>query len=165
VAANPAQIRLAMAQDDPRHHAAFGAAWIAGYAAAVVEGGLELLSFNHSHGVSGPLLPQGHPDWHAGACIPAWRVQAVLAHAAGCALHHLTGLPQGVAGIGWQASSGRREMLLANLGAEAVDLPLGGNWSGADVSIPGSPVPLHEGLAAIGKPSTLGAYQVLWFWQ
>ena len=165
VAANPAKIRLAMAQDDPRHHAAFGAAWIAGYTAAVADGGLELLSFNHSHGVSGPLLPHGHPGWHASACIPAWRVQAVLAQAAGCALHHLTGLPQGVAGIGWQAASGRREMLLANLGAEAVDLPLSGNWSGADVSIPGSPVSLHDCLATTSNTSTLGAYQVLWFWQ
>jgi hypothetical protein len=165
VAANPAQLRLAMARDDPRHHAAFGAAWIAGYAAAVADGGLELLSFNHTHGVSGPLLPQGHPDWHAGACIPAWRVQAVLAQAAGCALHHLAGLPQGVAGIAWQAASGRHEILLANLGARAVALPLEGNWLALDVSIPGSAATLLDGLSAIRNTSTLDAYQVLWFWQ
>jgi len=110
-------------------------------------------------------LPQWHPDWQAGACIAAWRVQAVLAQAAGCALHHLAGLPQGVAGIAWQAASGRHEMLLANLGARAVGLPLGGNWLALDVSIPGSAVSLLGGLSAIRNTSTLGAYQVLWFWQ
>ena len=165
VAANTQQVRLAMAQDDPRHHAAFGAAWIAGYAAAVADGGLELLSFNHSHGVSGPLLHQGHPDWQAGACIPSWRVQAVLAQASGCAQHQLSGLPQGMVGIAWRAANGRREMLLANRGPETLPLRLYGDWSTADLSLTGSAQSLGYALPETTQVSTLGAYEVLRFWQ
>lgn len=123
-APNPERLRLAMAREDPRHQAAFGAAWLAGYAAAVAASGLELLSFNHSHGRSGPLLSADQPDWQPGACVPAWRVQQVLARASGAALLALSGLPPGVAGLAWTSADGTTHLLVANLTAQPIALRL-----------------------------------------
>jgi D-apionolactonase len=165
VAANPERVRMAMAQDDPRHHAAFGAAWIAGYAAAVIDQGLELLSFNHSHGISGPLTRRALGAQQPALCIPSWRVQAVLSGAAGCALQQLVGLPKGIAGIAWRGADGKCHMLLANLEAQALVLPLTGHWAAVDLSVPCTAEALSLQHPQAEVPRELGAYQVLWCWQ
>jgi hypothetical protein len=125
---NPRHERIAMAAEDPRHHDAFGAAWFAGYAAAVIPFGLEVLSLNHSHGTSGPLLRRGRPGWRPGTRVPAWGVQQVLAHASGAELLSLDGLPEGLAGIAWQHPGGPPHVLLAHLGDGRCALALPGIW-------------------------------------
>ena len=125
---NPRHERIAMADQDPRHHEAFGAAWFAGYAAAVVPFGLEVLSLNHSHGTSGPLLRRDQPGWRPGACVTAWSVQQVFARASGADVLSLDGLPEALAGIAWQHPGGTPQMLLAHLGAGTSELPLPGAW-------------------------------------
>lgn len=173
-AANPARERLAMADADPRHQAAYGAAWLAAYAAAVQGFDLELLTLQHSHGRSGPLLDAHMPGWRPGACVPAWRVQGVLARAAGCALHPLTGLPAGMTGLAWAvAPGGVAQALLVNLTAAPRRVCLPGAWRAVDLSTPcdtdaltrPSLLPGETSPEAGGDPGTrfdLHDYQVLW---
>ncbi|WP_372658952.1 hypothetical protein [Hydrogenophaga sp.] len=142
---NPLRQRMAMAPDDPRHQAAFGAAWLVGYAAAVQQAGIEVLSFLHSHGVSGPTLRDDMPDWEPGACVPAWRVHHLLVRASGCALHRLNGLPGRLAGLAWASSDGVQHLLLANLGAEALGAVVDGAWVVSDLSVPST----AQALAAV----------------
>ena len=171
---NPLRQRIAMAQDDPRHHAAYGAAWIAAYAAAVQGAGLELLSFHHSHGVGGPVLHPDMPDSRPGACIPAWRVQRVLTGAAGCDLHHLTGLAAQLTGLAWTGKTGDANILLANLTAKPVDVSLQGVWLATDLSRPCTASELDQPSIdgarnatttddhAVQTPLQLGPHQTLW---
>jgi D-apionolactonase len=173
-AENPARQRVAMASDDPRHQASFGAAWLAGYVAAVQDAGLELLSFHHSHGASGPALREGQPDWRPGACVPAWRVQYVLTRAAGCAVLRVAGLPAQVAGTAWQDGAGHAHLLLANLSPDAQRLSVRGTWAILDVSRPCTPqelailAPRSAEAPAVPPASdthtsmALGPYSVAW---
>ncbi|MCZ4312980.1 hypothetical protein O4H66_06140 [Comamonadaceae bacterium G21597-S1] len=142
--ANPRHERLAMATDDPRHHGAFAAAWLAGYATAVVAEDLELLTLNHSHGVQGPMLRADLADPHAPACVPAWRVQAVLHDASGSAVRAVRGLPADVAGLAWTTDAGTTRLLLANLGDQPLRVRLRGNWTGRDLSRPSAAAALRD---------------------
>jgi D-apionolactonase len=173
-AENPSRQRVAMASDDPRHQASFGAAWLAGYVAAVQDAGLALLSFHHSHGASGPALREDQPDWRPGACVPAWRVQYVLARAAGCAVLRVAGLPAQVAGIAWQDGAGHTHLLLANLSPVAPRLSVRGTWALLDVSRPCTPqelasmVPVPTDFHTFSTDTSgctsveLGPYSVVW---
>ncbi len=134
--ANPRHERLAMATDDPRHQGTFAAAWMTGYAAAVVAEDLELLTLNHSHGVQGPMLRADLADPRAPACVPVWRVQAVLRDAGGSAVHAVRGLPADARGLAWSTDAGTTCLLLANLGEMPLRLRLRGNWTGSDLSRP-----------------------------
>jgi D-apionolactonase len=168
---NPLRQRMAMAPDDPRHQAAFGAAWLVGYAAAVQQAGIEVLSFLHSHGVSGPTLRDDMPDWEPGACVPAWRVHHLLVRASGCALHRLSGLPDRLAGLAWASPNGAQHLLLANLGAGPLEAVVDGAWVVSDLSVPST----AQALAAVAPakdaadastlathmPLRFAAYQVL----
>jgi D-apionolactonase len=161
---NPKRQRVAMAQDDPRHQAAFGAAWLVGYSAAVQQAGIEVLSFLHTHGVSGPSLLEDMPGWEPGACVPAWRVLHRLARASGCALHGLIGLPDQLTGLAWATPAGARHMLLANLSAQPVRATLDGSWKVSDLSTPCT----AQTLGAASRPEArapsvlhFSAYQVL----
>jgi D-apionolactonase len=177
---NPARERIAMAEVDPRHQAAFGAAWVAAYAAAVQTFDLDLLSFNHSHGGSGPLLRDDMPGWQVGACVPAWKVQWVLGCASGCAVLPLTGLPREVAGLAWMNDSGSvRQMLLINRASQSQPMELRGAWIAADLGVPCSiesmfsagPLPAgtqpcHSDYGADASTSLcLRGYQTLWLQQ
>ena len=169
---NPQRSRMAMAADDPRHQAAFGAAWLVGYAAAVQGCDVEVLSLLHAHGVSGPMLRADMPGWQAGACVPAWRVLHRLARASGCALARLSGVPEGLAALAWYRADGRREVLLANLGAEALTTCIAGAWA---IEVLSEPCTTHALAAAEPGGGVSGApplaadtplcfegYQVLW---
>jgi D-apionolactonase len=169
--ANPRHERVAMATDDPRHHGSFGAAWLAGYAAAAIAEDLELLSLNHSHGVQGPLLRADLAEPGVPACVPSWRVQSVLNEARGCAVHTVHGLPDGVAALAWKTGDGALRLLLANLGESFVRLPLQGRWTASDLCqarpaselhMPGQPVPLEPVAARTDACELpLAGYQVV----
>lgn len=173
---NTAKERGAMADFDPRHQGAFGAAWLAACAAAVQTFDLELLTLNHSHGCSGPMLGTDMPDWQAGAMVPAWKVQWILARASGCAVVPLVGLPADVAGLAWQTDMGGGcQMLLANLQCEERQLQLKGDWFPTDVSGPGDQGFGQQGDGALADPADrrgvggapittvcLAGYQTLW---
>lgn len=173
-AENPARQRVAMASDDPRHQASFGAAWLVGYVAAVQDAGLALLSFHHSHGASGPALREDQPDWRPGACVPAWRVQYVLARAAGCAVLRVAGLPAQVAGTAWQDGAGHAHLLLANLSPDAQRLSVRGSWAVLEVSRPCAPqelailapgpaeAPARPPASDTHTSMALGPYSVVW---
>ena len=161
---NPARHRVAMAPDDPRHQAAFGAAWLVGYVSAVQQADINVLSFLHSHGVSGPNLREDMPDWQPGACVPAWRVLHQLVQASGCALHHLSGLTGQLRGLAWASSTGARQILLANLGTEPIAVALDGRWAVSDLSRPCTAQSLGTGRDAQTLTTSvlaLTAYQVL----
>lgn len=161
---NPARHRVAMAPDDPRHQAAFGAAWLVGYVSAVQQADIDVLSFLHSHGVSGPNLREDMPDWQPGACVPAWRVLHQLVQASGCALHHLSGLTGQLRGLAWASSTGARQILLANLGTEPIAVALDGRWAVSDLSRPCTAQSLGTGRDAQTLTTSvlaLTAYQVL----
>ncbi|AOW14685.1 hypothetical protein LPB72_05065 [Hydrogenophaga crassostreae] len=163
-AENPARQRVAMAPDDPRHQAAFGAAWLVGYAASVQQAGIEVLSFLHTHGVSGPTLREDMPRWEPGACVPAWRVLHQLVRASGCCLHGLSGLPDQVAGLAWVSTKGTRHLLLANLGAEPLQASLEGSWMVSDLSTPcpaQTPDPASQPKTLTTGVLHFSAYQVL----
>lgn len=174
-ASNPQRLRMAMAADDPRHQAAFGAAWMVGYAAAVQGAGLEVLSFLHSHGVSGPSLRDDMPGWRAGTCVPAWRVLHRLVRASGCQLHALTGLPDGMAGLAWTSAAGSRHMLLANISAEKLGVWVDGPWLADILSVPcasRSLAAIDDTIHPAGPTTSLvnealafEAYQVVWLRQ
>jgi hypothetical protein len=136
---NPQHLRIAMTDDDPRHHGQFGAAWIAGYAATVAPLGLDLLALLHSHGRSGPLLRPDLPDWRPGACVPAWRVLCALARAAGAPLHGLHGLPEGIAGLAWLPAGGHLHILLANLQDIDAAVEIEGAWRVHPLSLGDAP--------------------------
>lgn len=158
---NPLHQRKAMAADDPRHQGAYGAAWLAGYAAAVAHDGLELLSLNHSQGSSGPLLDRAQPGWQPGICVPAWGVQQVLVEAAGRPLHRLFHLPASLGGLAWMSASGKPTLLLANLTAEPQALQLPGRWQAHDLSIPRQPGSIETPPTPLPEALTLTAFQVL----
>jgi hypothetical protein len=155
--ANPRHERIAMATDDPRHHGTFGAAWLAGYAAAVIAEDLELLSLNHSHGVQGPLLRADLAASDTPVCVPAWRVQTVLNDARGSAVHAVHGLPSDVCGLAWTPEQGASCLLLANLGESDRQLRLQGRWtarelcqprSASALRVPGPPLAMGDGATA-----------------
>jgi hypothetical protein len=140
----------------------------------VQEAGLALLSFHHSHGASGPALREDQPDWRPGACVPAWRVQYVLARAAGCAVLRVSGLAPNLAGIAWEESVGATHLLLANLSPDARRLSVKGSWALLDVSRPSTPqeltsmVPMPTDSHTLSSDTNactsvaLGPYSVLW---
>lgn len=155
VAQNPHRVRMPMATDDPRHHAQFGAAWLAGYAAAVAPLGLGVLSFQHTHGLCGPLRlsTSGVQD---GGHTTAWAVQAALAQAAGNPVLAVHGVPDGVQALAWQAE--QKHLMLVNLTPAQTTVVLDRPWRGAGNV--GASEGAPDSLAADHR-CRLDAYQVL----
>lgn len=118
--ANPEWRSLPLADRDPRLCTDFGAAWTAGYAAAVIPHSPALLALHFTHGHCGPM-PRGD-----GQCAPAWNVLRVLALAQGRPLLQLPGLPPTLRAIAWEHAPGLARLLLANLGPAAGSLALPG---------------------------------------
>ena len=115
VTANPARGRVAMAGDDPRHGALFGAAYAVGIAAACAGSEVACLLLAAPFGPFGVIGPQGTPR-------PLMAVHAALAGAAGC-VRRKASLP-GLAVVAWEAGEGVH-LLAANTGETTVqpDLP------------------------------------------
>ncbi len=118
---NPAKARLPMANVDPRHNGAFGAAWTLAYAATVAPAGLEVLTLSTLAGPFGLVAGEGEPvaagDWR-----PLAHVLARLGALSGKALTAVrSSRPESVLGL---AADGR--LLLANITAvpQSVHLPL-----------------------------------------
>jgi D-apionolactonase len=161
ITSNPARIRTTMAQDDPRHQATFGAAWLVKYASAVIDQHLELLSFNHSHGVSGPISYGRVGDIQDSLCNPAWRVQTELCKAIGCRLLAIKPASESVSAIGWTDVSGRRQILIANTTPIEEPFALSGSWRFEDLSTPKS-LRAHRESSSVGERlDNLHPYQVM----
>jgi hypothetical protein len=121
---NSANERIALAALDPRHQAAYGAAWVIAYAAAVVDQNVEVLSLLESHGPNGPIaknLPTDKTD----ITVPAWHALGLLVSVAGQELLTIKNLPPQLAGVAWLSEDGARRCVLANL----TDLELPVNWT------------------------------------
>lgn len=116
-ARNAARARVAMADVDPRHEEALGAAWIAGFAATVAPLGIDVLTLNHTHGASGPLSREG-------ARVPAWSVQAALAQASGARVLEVHDLPDDIRGVGCLRQDGSAQLLLANTSGHTREVQL-----------------------------------------
>jgi hypothetical protein len=113
---NPLGRRLPLAANDPRHSAQFGAAWCAGYAAAVAPLGVELLALLDSHGARGPVLLDTQSGRSTGAFVPAWSVLRWLAKHSGASLLRIIDLPPGIAGLATREKSGASvDAMLVNL--------------------------------------------------
>lgn len=79
---NPGSQRIAMAKTDPRHNARFGEAFAFGYAARVLDAGLECLTLSALTGPFGLIAGETEPC-AAGAYRPLFNSVATLAHLAG----------------------------------------------------------------------------------
>ena len=126
---NLANERIALAAIDPRHQAAYGAAWVIAYATAVGDQNVDVLSLLESHGPNGPIainLPTDNTDM----TVPAWHALGLLASVAGQELLAIKNLPPQLAGLAWLSEDGTTRCLLANLTDS--ELPL--NWA-ADSSV------------------------------
>jgi hypothetical protein len=117
--------RLALADFDPRHCGQFGAAWTAGYVAAVAHAGLEVLALHHSHGPCGPFAGEERR-------VPAWRVMEILSASSGAEAYSIEGLGPGLSGIAWVNAGKLPCAMLANLTAAPISAALEG---GAEIGL------------------------------
>lgn len=107
---NPGLARIPMANVDPRHNGAFGAAWTLAYAATVAPAGLEVLTLSTLAGAFGLVAGEGEPQ-PAGALRPLAHVIARLARFGGKPwLRVESAAPQAVVGLGAEGV-----LLLANI--------------------------------------------------
>ncbi|HEX6112217.1 MAG TPA: hypothetical protein VFZ10_07920 [Geminicoccaceae bacterium] len=117
---NPENRRIAMAINDPRQRALFGAAWNLGYAARMAAAGIEALTLSAPVGAFGVVcaradFPQPWFDEHGPAVYPVYHVLRGMAAAAG--LPQLaTAVSNGsaVQAIAWRRNDGT-VLWLANL--------------------------------------------------
>lgn len=79
---NPGGARIAMADTDPRHNARFGEAFVFGYAARVLDAGLECLTLSALTGSFGLIAGDNEPS-PAGTNRPIFNAVATLARLAG----------------------------------------------------------------------------------
>lgn len=103
VTPNPQRRRLCMAAEDPRQHAAFGAAWLVGYAAAIAPFGAEVWCPGPFAGPRGLIDAQGRP-------LPPYDAVRRLAALSGAAVLAAAAPPGGIAQLVTD-----RGALLANL--------------------------------------------------
>lgn len=108
---NPERERIAMAGDDPRQRGLFGAAWLAGYAAALADTDLECLTVGALTGPRGLISDDGQR-------YPIYAIAAVLARLAGAervACRSTRG--NTVTAFAGRRASGATTVVLANLSA------------------------------------------------
>ncbi len=79
---NPRGSRIAMANIDPRHNARFGEAFALGYAARVLDAGLECLTLSALTGSFGLIAGENEPS-ATGTTRPLFNVVSTLSHLAG----------------------------------------------------------------------------------
>ena len=119
---NPAHERIAMAADDPRQRALFGAAWLAGYAVALTGARIETLTLGALSGPRGLAETQGS----APVRYPVFDVAKALARMAGAPRLRVTasGDAAGIACLAARHADGTIELVLANLTSEPGDVQL-----------------------------------------
>jgi D-apionolactonase len=116
---NPDRRRLAMATEDPRQGALFGAAWALGYLIRAAQGGIESVTIMAPTGPFGILDAKARPR-------PAFRVVQGFADLAGAALFQTASSdPQRLLGLAAERA-GRRSLWLANLTPERRKVALAG---------------------------------------
>ncbi|WFS00951.1 D-apionate lactonase [Rhizobium tumorigenes] len=129
---NPSGARMAMANSDPRHNADFAAAFALGYAARVVEAGLECLTLSALTGPFGLIAGRGEPVAEGGM-RPLHRVVQGLAALFGSRwIQCISSAPDKVWGLAVSTPDGKRLLWIANLtpyvqpveaGPDIVELP------------------------------------------
>lgn len=133
--ANPGNERVPMANRDPRHNALFGAAWAAGYAAAVVPAGLEELTLSGFTGPFGLLAGAGEPAPEGGP-RPLFHVVRALAALAGLmSLEIDTENDDRVAVLAARSAEGSLRVLCANLTPDRLMLDLSALALGKEASV------------------------------
>ncbi|MEM5318388.1 hypothetical protein [Paraburkholderia sp. JHI869] len=119
---NPAGERIAMAADDPRQRALFGAAWLAGYAAALQGARIETFTLGALTG------PRGLAVAEHGVSVrpyPLLHVAKALARMAGATrLHVVHGDAARAVCLAARHANGAIELVLANLTSEACEVRL-----------------------------------------
>ncbi|WPE23298.1 hypothetical protein [Shinella zoogloeoides] len=117
---NPSGSRIPMANVDPRHNGAFGAAWALAYAATVASAGLEVLTLSTLAGPFG-LVAGGGEATAKGEMRPLAHVLSRLGALAGQAVIAVeTSLPDAVLGL-----ATKERILLANITPETQAVTLG----------------------------------------
>ncbi|WP_321931458.1 D-apionate lactonase [Paraburkholderia guartelaensis] len=119
---NPAGERVAMAANDPRQRALFGAAWLAGYAAALEGAGIDALTLGALTGPRGLADGEGNPP----ARYPVFDVAKALVRVAGATRLHVTrsGDAARIACLAVRHADGAIELVLANLTSEPREVQL-----------------------------------------
>lgn len=121
--ANPDQIRVGLADADPRQRGLLAAAWHLGYAATIAPSGVATLALAAPTGPFGLVSsPQSYRrDWWDenpdAPAYPLFHVVADLAEAAGKSSLGAVSTDPSVAALAWRSDSGR-SLILANLSAE-----------------------------------------------
>lgn len=129
---NPNRERIAMAGDDPRQQAQFGAAWLAGYAAALAGAGVESLTLGGFTGPRGLVSSADEVQRY-----PMFHIAAVLAHMAGRArLRCEVGKPRAVACFGVHDEQGKVRGVIANLTAQRVTVQVSGRGLALSPNLP-----------------------------
>ncbi|QCP50313.1 hypothetical protein FAZ95_14715 [Trinickia violacea] len=106
---NPNRERIPMAEEDPREHARFGAAWLAGYAASLSGANIECLTLGGLTGPRGIIS-------HSGQRYPAFYVARLLASMAGTRrVVCRSGGAGSIVGFGATDERGVTRVLVANL--------------------------------------------------
>jgi hypothetical protein len=112
---NPLSERVAMTSDDPRQRGLFGAAWLAGYAAALDGAGLECLTLGGLAGPRGLVDASIQP-----ARYPVFHVAAAMARMAGASrLLCRSERPLEIACFGAHSVDGHLRVIVANLTPES----------------------------------------------
>ncbi|GMB79844.1 hypothetical protein NN6n1_06260 [Shinella zoogloeoides] len=117
---NPSGSRIPMANVDPRHNGAFGAAWTLAYAATVASAGLEVLTLSTLAGPFGLVAGEGEAT-AKGEMRPLAHVLSRLGALAGQAVIAVeTSRPDAVLGL-----ATKERILLANITPETQAVTLG----------------------------------------
>ena len=119
---NPAGERVAMAANDPRQRGLFGAAWLAGYAAALTGAGIETLTLGALSGPRGLADVEGNTP----ARYPVLDVAKALARMSGAECLQVTQSNDAasIACLVSRHEDGTIELLLANLTSEPREVQL-----------------------------------------
>ncbi|KAA1180392.1 hypothetical protein FP026_16280 [Rhizobium tropici] len=117
--------RIAMANTDPRHNARFAAAFALGYAARVLDAGLECLTLSALTGSFGLIAGENEPS-AAGTKRPLFNVVSTLSHLAGQQWHEcLSSVPTAVLAFITAQSDGSRSLHLVNITPTSQQIELG----------------------------------------
>ncbi|MBM7047425.1 hypothetical protein [Rhizobium lusitanum] len=112
---NPDGGRIAMASTDPRHNGRFGEAFTFGYAARVLDAGLECLTLSALTGSFGLIAGENEPS-PAGATRPIFNSVATLARLAGSRWREcISSDPTSVLAFVTARTSERRQLHLVNI--------------------------------------------------